>query len=641
MCGIFGLVLSDPSDSAHKAARELAHRLLALSEARGSEAAGMAVRTTNGIDYFKRALRARSMVRTQEYLTFANQAFAQPGTLAVIGHSRLVTNGTQAMSENNQPVTSRYFIGVHNGIVVNDEKLWARHPEMLREHQVDTEVIYKLLDRFEGQPGGIPAALREVYAEVQGEANIAFLSTTQPVLALASNVGSLYHTTIPDAGIFLFASEAIFLREAIRQTPSLNRRWQGRTTQVRPYEGLIVPIDTATPTVFAVGNSATPVATVRVPTSSTDAPLQIRDWSPKTTKLTRCARCILPHTFPFISFDHDGVCNLCREHVSMQIDNRETLERILAKHRRTDGAPDCIVALSGGRDSCYGLHVIKRELGLNPIAYTYDWAMVTDEARRNCSRVCAELGVEHVIRSADILTKRRNIRLNIEAWLKRPDLGMIPLFMAGDKQFFHFANQVSRQTGVPLIIFCGGNNLEVTHFKTGFCGVQDKSTGTMVGLDTTGKIKLALYYMRQFLLNPSYLNRSLFDTAFAFYSTYVARGEFMYLYRYIDWNEETISRTLENEYGWESASDSSSSWRIGDGTASFYNYIYHTVAGFTEHDTFRSNQIRAGIISRDEALRLIALDNRPRYASMLEYAQQVGFNLDSALAVINNIPRLR
>ena len=31
-----------------------------------------------------------------------------------------------------------------------------------------------------------------------------------------------------------------------------------------------------------------------------------------------------------------------------------------------------------------------------------------------------------------------------------------------------------------------------------------------------------------------------------------------------------------------------------DGTAGFYNYVYHTVAGFTEHDTFRSNQIREG-----------------------------------------------
>jgi hypothetical protein len=77
------------------------------------------------------------------------------------------------------------------------------------------------------------------------------------------------------------------------------------------------------------------------------------------------------------------------------------------------------------------------QLRMKPIAYTYDWAMVTDQARRNCTRVCGLLGAEQIIRSVDILSKRRNIRLNIEAWLRRPELGMIPLFMAGDKQFFH------------------------------------------------------------------------------------------------------------------------------------------------------------------------------------------------------------
>lgn len=641
MCGIFGLVLRDPTDATRDTAVSVVQRLLFLAEQRGSEAAGMAVRTRTGVDYIKRALAARAMIRTPEYRAFAAEVFRRPGPLAVIGHSRLVTNGTQGMDANNQPIDSRSFVGVHNGIVVNDAAIWRRHPDLARERQVDTEVIYKLLDRYAERPGGLPEAVGAVYGEIEGEANIAFLSATFPALALASNVGSLYHTSIPDAGIFLFASEEVFLRDAIRRTPGLRRLWDGRTTQVRPTSGVVVPLETARPEPFAIPAAGAAAAPVPAAVPGPTARVGIRNWSPAPTALRRCTRCILPHTFPFISFDADGVCNLCREHRPWSPAPAAELEALLAKHRRTDGRPDCIVALSGGRDSCYGLHVIKKELGLNPIAYTYDWAMVTDEARRNCSRICAALGVEHVIRSADILVKRRNIRINIEAWLKRPDLGMIPLFMAGDKQFFHYATQVSKQTGTPLVIFCGGNNLEVTHFKTGFCGVQDRSTGTMVGLDTAGKVKLAAYYLRQFLLNPSYLNRSLLDTAFAFYSTYLARGEFMYLYKYIEWNEDRIAETLTSQYGWESSSDSSSSWRIGDGTASFYNYIYHTVAGFTEHDTFRSNQVRAGLISRDEALRRVAQDNQPRYESMREYAQLVGFNLDGALAIINNLPRLQ
>ena len=63
--------------------------------------------------------------------------------------------------------------------------------------------------------------------------------------------------------------------------------------------------------------------------------------------------------------------------------------------------------LSGGRDSCYQLHILAKELGLKPIAYTYDWGMVTDIARRNCSRMCQKLGLEHIIVSADIRKKER------------------------------------------------------------------------------------------------------------------------------------------------------------------------------------------------------------------------------------------
>ena len=46
---------------------------------------------------------------------------------------------------------------------------------------------------------------------------------------------------------------------------------------------------------------------------------------------------------------------------------------------------------------------------------------------------------------------------------------------------------------------------------------------------------------------------------------------------------------------------------------SFYNYLYYIVLGFTEHDTFRSNQIREGQITREEALQMVKEDNKPRY----------------------------
>ena len=100
--------------------------------------------------------------------------------------------------------------------------------------------------------------------------------------------------------------------------------------------------------------------------------------------------------------------------------------------------------ISGGRDSIYTLHLVKEEMKMNPITYTYDWGMVTDLARRNIARICGKLGVENIIIAADIHWKRENIRKNILALAKKPNLGIIPLFMAGDKYFYYYAHKVKR-----------------------------------------------------------------------------------------------------------------------------------------------------------------------------------------------------
>ena len=65
-----------------------------------------------------------------------------------------------------------------------------------------------------------------------------------------------------------------------------------------------------------------------------------------------------------------------------------------------------------------------------------------------------------------------------------------------------------------------------------------------------------------------------------------------------------------------------------------------TVAGFTEHDTFRSNQIRAGAITRAEAAELVREENRPRFESIEWYADIIGFDCNNAIRIINNIPKL-
>ena len=89
------------------------------------------------------------------------------------------------------------------------------------------------------------------------------------------------------------------------------------------------------------------------------------------------------------------------------------------RYKSTSGKK-VIVPFSGGRDSSYALALIKNEFEMEPITMTYDWGMVTDLARRNISRMCANLGVENILIADDIQKKRRNIKLNLKALAQKP-----------------------------------------------------------------------------------------------------------------------------------------------------------------------------------------------------------------------------
>lgn len=662
MCGIFGMLVSEDSNITPSLLHSTVNNLFELSESRGKEAAGLAILSGQTINVYKQPLSASVMIRTKSYKKLfddlgnngkmtKNDKIRAP--FAVIGHSRLVTDGLQGINYNNQPIVTNGVIGVHNGIIVNKDALWRQFPSMERKYEIDTEVIMSLIRKFYTEKRSLIWAVQSTFCLIKGSASIAVLLNDNNNLVLATNTGSLYLCTKPASNICIFASERYILEALIKmrylQSILGTRRHkqdlqrfisQCEISQIKPGNGCLINLLDLSRQNFSFDDKDVSVSTKDNDNISI---FNIVDPSSKyedsIASLKRCAKCILPETMPMIEFDDQGICNFCRSHEKMEIKGPAALEEFIDQYRSRNGEQDCIFPLSGGRDSCYGLHYVKNVLKMNPIAYTYDWGMVTDLARRNQARLCGKLGIEHIIISADIKTKRKNIQRNVRAWLKKPDLGMIPLFMAGDKQYFYYANKLRKQMGIKLVFLCG-NRLEKTGFKSLFSGISEEEGRRTYDISLFKKIKLANYYAKQFLLNPSYLNRSILDTLFAYYSAYILSHDFAWLFQYINWDEKEIMSTLINEYDWEVASDSNVTWRIGDGTAAFYNYIYYTVAGFTENDTFRSNQIREGMITREEALELVKVENKPRYDSIQEYSHQIGFDCEEALYIINSIPKL-
>ncbi len=114
-----------------------------------------------------------------------------------------------------------------------------------------------------------------------------------------------------------------------------------------------------------------------------------------------CKRCVLDERFPGISFDAGGLCSVCRSAKAGgdQRDEKEKNEqrfRKLIDSHKGKSSYDCLVAFSGGKDSTYVLHLMKKKYGLNVLAYSFNNWFQSEGALRNIREVIGRLNIDHI-----------------------------------------------------------------------------------------------------------------------------------------------------------------------------------------------------------------------------------------------------
>jgi hypothetical protein len=452
MCGIFGQI------SKYKINQENFDKLVKHSEQRGIDSSGLIYYKNDRYEISRADYNIEKLLNKVKPYDYK----------IVLGHSRLITNGLG----DNQPVIRGNICAIHNGIIVNEKDVWDKLT-VERKYQIDSESIVAIAEEHLKNNGEISEISKKVLTLCRGVVASALVLPEQGKLLLFSNNGSLYVGYIEDD--IYFASE----RYALDQINCKNIH------QIKE-EVLILDIP--------ISKEELKVTDENHRTENLIPEFQFNKIEEgllkfKKLNLKRCTKCVLPETMPFIRFDDQGVCNYCHNYKKRNKPKpKEELLKLVEPYRRPGKELDCIVPFSGGRDSCYGLHLIVEELEMKPVTYTYDWGMVTDLGRRNISQMCGDMGVENIIVAADISQKRKNIKMNLQAWLKSPHLGMMAMLTAGDKHFFRYVEAIKKQTGINLNLW-GVNPLEQTHFKTGFLGIkpdfeEDKvySNGVMIQL---------------------------------------------------------------------------------------------------------------------------------------------------------------
>lgn len=595
VCGIFGAVGPELSE------KELTIRKLAKHAGRrGNDSSGIVMLSAERFDIIRANKPVKSVLEKTNLAEIS----------CAVGHARLATNG----EADNQPVFRNEIVTFHNGIVLNEAENWDflnSAPTL----QIDTEIMPALLSHFLSEGMTEVDATSAMLTKCQGSISAVFLFPRRGKMVLCSNTGSLFFGF--QGQHFLFASE----KHALEQVKCT------QIVQVNSPVEFVVACNKSVPQISDSREARRPLLPALSKSHSEEKHLAIPDYD-----LLRCSKCILPETMPFIGFNENGVCNYCENYIPKLSGNRQVLlEQTLRGDPGQNPNGPIIFPFSGGRDSSFGLHYLVDKLKVKPVTYTYDWGMLTDLGRRNISLMCSKLGVENIVVAANIAQKRENIRKNLSAWLKQPHLGMVNLLTAGDKHFFQHIRTLKKELGATLSVW-SFNPLETTHFKTGFLGVPPGFSEAKVY--KTGIASQVQYHRKRLSVmvrNPSYLNGSLWDTLSGEYYRSVARQtDSVQLFDYIPWEESEVNKTLSN-FGWETAADTQTTWRIGDGTAAFYNYVFYVMAGFTEHDTFRSNQVREGQLTRTEALTLVRKENLPRYPNIRWYLDAVGFDFKSTI----------
>jgi len=352
--------------------------------------------------------------------------------------------------------------------------------------------------------------------------------------------------------------------------------------------------------------------------------------------LVRCSRCVLPETYPGISFDAAGVCNYCAAYRPSVCQAEAGLLQIVDRHRGR-GGHDCVVALSGGRDSAFVAYYLVHRLGLAPLAVLCDNGFMPEGTRRNVEQVVSRLGIDLVV--VEHAAVKGSASAVMSAWLHRPDPAMVAFLcngcVTGIKRGLA---QAARADGTSLIIGGGGGIV-------GLGGEPEQSFAEELlaaGKRVLGRpLSLLAGFAARTVRNPRYLLRARCLTSFGreFYYRFCHRYdralEVVSLFEFIEWNESDILDAIQHELGWQKPAYAASSWRSDCTIHLVKEYLYQETLGFTKQDELLSGMVRENMITRETAARRLQDESKIPREHLAQFLRQLGVSLpqvDAALA---------
>lgn len=321
----------------------------------------------------------------------------------------------------------------------------------------------------------------------------------------------------------------------------------------------------------------------------------------KSEKTLMCSRCLLVENKPEIWLDEGGVCNVCRAYEKASCDvqaDRPLLEtdfvRMLNQYRGK-GEYDCLVMCSGGKDSTAALYYMVKRYKMKVLAFTFDHGFETEDAMENVRKAVSALGV-------DFLYFRSEYMKELFAEIVQRDSAAV-ICHPCSIWYMDLAFGVAAKYGIPVMIggWTKGQSTRQSMMSKCGCSVHEPEFLRMS--------KATLEFLSDFKANhPRFKDFPLSMEEVLVRANKRHKCKVLSPHWFLPATAEEYVEILKKELGWEYP-------RLSfplKTTNCYLNFLSSQRSlrfyGYTHYHVEMSKMIRAGLLSRQEALELLDYD---------------------------------
>jgi len=317
-----------------------------------------------------------------------------------------------------------------------------------------------------------------------------------------------------------------------------------------------------------------------------------------------CTNCLYPAVSAVsLSFNEKGICSGClasKQKESINWDDRKEELISLANYYKSknQGTYDCIIPVSGGKDSYFQTHVAIEELGLKPLLITYHGNNYSPEGEYNLNRMRDVFDADHIVFKPSV---RVLSALNREGFYKMGDMNW-----HAHVGIYTYPAIMAIKYNIPLMIWGEHGRTEVG----GMYSLNDyvEMTAKYVREHAGRGFIWSDFISDKTGLEPKDLNWLRYPSDDELFKLEI-RG--IHLNNYIKWDPNSNTNLMIERYGWKKSDKSfDRTYRVisnlddihENGAHDYLKFIKFGYGRCTDH---ASKDIRSGKITREQGIDLV------------------------------------